>query len=1244
MKARALLVVAAVLVPLWVGAQQSGPNNPGAVTFKNHGTSLGPKTVVHCKGNVSCTNNGNEVEIDAVVPSPTPTISLTPTATRTPTPTVTLTATPTPTGTLSATPTVTATPTATATVTPTPEACADGYAVTTWWDRLMGAPKPTCRPMPTPQETPFVRGIAGDSGGATTGANLTVAGAAGIETTRSGDTINVAAKSSEAGFLTTADLSSACGSSTAGKLTVSGGLLNYCDAGGTPTFRLVATADALGRALAGDSATGFFPTGTMDTARLGSGSANAFTFLRGDQVWANPNIIVSGYDLFADDKGDDSNTCGVNDKCKTPARLIALVKSNNDAGFWTCSNDHTLGCGRCVSGANNGAACNVQSDCPGGACTATNAVCGGAETCSGPKKAYRYIINPGDHYASSAGAATALAAVCVGGANAGRRCAEATCTTGGGTCVDNAPDPGGHQLFDGGNINLTRIISTADVVLDCSGLETCNTTDITFTSLPPTLCVGGANQGAVCSTNSQCPSSTCASRGTAIRSTGGTSYSVWNATGMVFAGSDEDNSWCLNLTGPLNYTNSVFHPLCLSYGSGKCAAGANAGASCTVDSQCPSSTCNLSLGAAANGIHFQSYPSQVCSGNAHRACDEDADCVGRCAGGSNVSATCSSNTACPSSTCDIAGTCSTNTYSADFYIQGGQIQPTGGATKSGKGLWYEGIDGGNTFNQVAADTDISGTNGTTGTTQGLVISRTNVDVNSDATIKSRGVQAIVRRVGIGGTHVNGLTDFDVSLAIDANSYLLPLGGGIFYDACTRSIADATRIKYFSAGEFGGGRADLGELNCDVPPNCEGPERWYDGASDLRFERCEGGVEIPEGDITGVGSCAGPGQCFYGGGTSEANPIFVFEGPTADSNQTFFGVRDPAVADKAYFFPNNPNCTGNGSSTGCPLAAHGSGALTIGSTTAVDDGEAYITGFPMTCAGGSNSGATCTVNSQCPSSVCAVPSAVGTGFTITAGAGVDCDGGETCNMTAHRTLTVDRSELGTSGNTGSGSDWIDTYNASGGGDCTITHGDGSYSFGGSCTVDDNGGGTQVRVLPKKAASGNQVRGEIFIDGANLKFREDTTTTGAVTVFASNASHAHTSSTTGGQLSTKSTICTEKIATSTTLTNYWTGSTINGSDVVVSVPYPGQTTGTIKNLYCHTNGAAGSGKTYDVTLQKNGSNTSVTCQITGTSNPSSCNDTTHTATYTAGDTYSFKYVPGSTPSSVNLGCCVELDMPL
>jgi hypothetical protein len=47
---------------------------------------------------------------------------------------------------------------------------------------------------------------------------------------------------------------------------------------------------------AGDSATAFFSSGTIETARLGSGTANSSTFLRGDSTWASVSASPGGSD------------------------------------------------------------------------------------------------------------------------------------------------------------------------------------------------------------------------------------------------------------------------------------------------------------------------------------------------------------------------------------------------------------------------------------------------------------------------------------------------------------------------------------------------------------------------------------------------------------------------------------------------------------------------------------------------------------------------------------------------------------------------------------------------------------------------------------------------------------------------------------------------------------------------------------------------------------------------------------
>lgn len=62
----------------------------------------------------------------------------------------------------------------------------------------------------------------------------------------------------------------------------------------TITVDLATLATTAATANAGDSATAFFPSGTVEAARLGSGAAGSSTYLRGDQTWATPVTSVAG--------------------------------------------------------------------------------------------------------------------------------------------------------------------------------------------------------------------------------------------------------------------------------------------------------------------------------------------------------------------------------------------------------------------------------------------------------------------------------------------------------------------------------------------------------------------------------------------------------------------------------------------------------------------------------------------------------------------------------------------------------------------------------------------------------------------------------------------------------------------------------------------------------------------------------------------------------------------------------------
>lgn len=68
------------------------------------------------------------------------------------------------------------------------------------------------------------------------------------------------------------------------------------------------TIDTASTANAGDSATDFFSAGTLNTARLGSGTADSTTFLRGDQTWATPSGGADPWTYLTVNGGADFTT------------------------------------------------------------------------------------------------------------------------------------------------------------------------------------------------------------------------------------------------------------------------------------------------------------------------------------------------------------------------------------------------------------------------------------------------------------------------------------------------------------------------------------------------------------------------------------------------------------------------------------------------------------------------------------------------------------------------------------------------------------------------------------------------------------------------------------------------------------------------------------------------------------------------------------------------------------------------
>lgn len=99
-----------------------------------------------------------------------------------------------------------------------------------------------------------------------------------------------------------------------------------------------------------------------------------------------------------------------------------------------------------------------------------------------------------------------------------------------------------------------------------------------------------------------------------------------------------------------------------------------------------------------------------------------------------------------------------------------------------------------------------------------------------------------------------------------------------------------------------------------------------------------------------------------------------------------------------------------------------------------------------------------------------------------------------------------------------------------------------------------------------------------------------------------------------------------------TNYFSAGSANTTNIN-GVPNLCPVSGTFKNLYIATIAGPGGSDTYTVTLIVNGSDTSVVATQTGAA--LTANDTTHTASVTAGQTWYFRFNSSATAATVNAG---------
>jgi hypothetical protein len=644
--------------------------------------------------------------------------------------------------------------------------------------------------------------------------------------------------------------------------------------------------------------------------------------------------------------------------------------------------------------------------------------------------------------------------------------------------------------------------------------------------------------------------------------------------------------------------------------------------------------------ASSKSLHYEIWPG-TCTVDTDRPCTVDADCGGHCSAGANLDAVCTVASQCPGGSCvgTSGGTCDLTTKSGDYDLQHAFVQP--GTETTDPAIWYEGIHCGNKFNEFARDVYVVPGNAAEGapgavTRTGIKVSQTDCPTAEAITALEGQTYVRLGNVSIQGA-VGNLSDPDVTLDVGANT-TVRAEGDLTYDACKRTIAGTllyAEPNTSTANKFGGASTDLGVLTCDAPPNPVNGECWYDRDTDARRECRVAGSTV--GMMTSDNlsqydyvSChlADSTACATLSATSDTT---ILTGTSSWTNTS----KNTTIHAEAQV-----RSTSGAREWKCRLkSAVGTVIERVVTTSSATDYSNVVTfdyletgsgsrgPYVLTCA---LTGTTSGTNEVVSASLSRVTSNVASLATTSAQiAGWLSDETGSGALVFGTSPTLATPALGTPTS-------AVLTNATG---LPIATGVSGLATGVAAFL-----GSPTSAILANAVTDETGTGLLVFGSSPALVSAQLTTPTILATDWANATHAHTSAATGGQLSTKSVVESGKIVTSPTVTNWFLTGIANAADVNVSHPYPGQTTGTAKNLYCHCNAAPGAAKTYDMTVQKNGSNTTLTCQITGTTSPGTCNDTTHSFTVVAGDTYSFKYVPGATPAATNLACTFELDMPL
>lgn len=331
-----------------------------------------------------------------------------------------------------------------------------------------------------------------------------------------------------------------------------------------------------------------------------------------------------------------------------------VVNPEADDFLWSRNSLDDWGClecpggdpdtGVCDGGANDGLACEDDSDCPDGNCD--NGTCDGGtndgETCDTDADCPGGLCDPG---------------ICVGGSNNGEPCEE------------DADCPDGYCGGDGNDslLNCDYLGTDSEGVLVCN-VGSCPEACGSDGGGDPGQCVGGENDGELCTDEVACPDGTCDGDADCLDCPA-------DDPGTCHTGTDDgeactDNADCAGVctasacvggtdSGSACTTNGDCEGIC----GGECDGGSNDEGSCDEDADCPGGgVCQIlwrdnavlrwdAVGKKIQGSNTTLGDSGTFQGLSSLVYNEPGG-EGECSGGSNDGDPCYKNADCPG-----GGTC-----------------------------------------------------------------------------------------------------------------------------------------------------------------------------------------------------------------------------------------------------------------------------------------------------------------------------------------------------------------------------------------------------------------------------------------------------------------------------------------------------------------------------------------------------------------------------------------------------------